>query len=163
MAEAHISNWVSSVSTVFPNDANPLGTLFGGKVLAMMDINSSISCRRFCRSSVVTASTEAVDFHAPIHVGEIIEVRSRVAYAGRSSMTVRCEVYGENPFTCERRLCTIGHLNFVAVDRLEHPIAVPELRVETSEEQAQYQEAKSLRLAAQQRRERFKAAVKKKL
>ena len=68
------ADWVVAVDIVFPNHANPLGTLFGGRVLELMDINASIACQRFCRHAVVTASTEPVDFRNPIYVGEIIEL-----------------------------------------------------------------------------------------
>ncbi len=79
--------------------------MFGGKVLAMMDVTTAISATRFCWQIVVTASTEPVDFRNPIYVGEIIELKSRVAWVGNSSMIVRCEVHGENSLTGERRLC----------------------------------------------------------
>jgi len=130
MAE-RISEWITTFDTVFPNQVNPLGTLFGGRVLELMDINAAIACWRFCRLPSVTASTEPVDFRTPIYVGEIIELRSRVAFAGRTSMIVRCEVYGENPASGERRLCTVGHMNFVALGRDKKPTPVPALRVET--------------------------------
>ncbi|MBS3933669.1 MAG: hypothetical protein KGZ35_04875, partial [Truepera sp.] len=66
MAETPIaSEWVTNVDIVFPHHANPLGTLFGGRVLALMDIAGGIAAVRFCRLPVVTASTEPVDFHNP--------------------------------------------------------------------------------------------------
>ena len=120
-----MSDWVVTVDTVFPNQVNPLGTLFGGVVLQWMDINASVACVRFCRQASVTASTEPVDFRNPIYVGEIVEVKSRVAWTGRTSMIVRSEVHGENPITGERRLCTIGHLNFVAIGEDGRPTPVP--------------------------------------
>lgn len=151
-AESHTSDWVSTVDTVFPHHANPLGTLFGGRVLALMDINASVACSRFCRLPAVTASTEAVDFHNPIFVGEIVEVRSRVAWTGRTSMIVRCEVYGENPLTGERRLCTIGHLNFVAIGQGGRPTPVPRLRTETEVEKEHWHAARKVREAIDLRR-----------
>jgi len=138
------SNWVSTVDTVFPNQTNPLGTLFGGRVLELMDVNSSIACLRFCRLPVVTASTEPIDFRNPIYVGEIIELRSKVVWTGRTSMIVRSEVYGENPLSGERRLCTIGHLNFVAL-KDGKPTVVPNIKTETKEEQSFWDEACKVR------------------
>lgn len=110
-----------------------------------MDVNASIACIRFCRQAVVTASTEAIDFRNPIYVGEIIEVRSRVAWTGRTSMIVRAEVYGENPMSGERRLCTTGHMNFVALDSEGNPAAVPPLEVISELEQQHYQAAERVR------------------
>ncbi len=146
------SEWVISTDRVFPNDANPLGTMFGGKVLAMMDVTTAISATRFCRQIVVTASTEPVDFRNPIYVGEIIELKSRVAWVGNSSMIVRCEVHGENSLTGERRLCTIGHYNFVALTKNGKPTRVPRLLIEDRLEQRHWDIAKKVREAIIYRR-----------
>jgi acyl-CoA hydrolase len=150
--DARASEWVTTVDTVFPNHANPLGTLFGGRVLELMDVNSAIACYRFCRGVVVTASTEPIDFRNPIHVGEIVELKSRVAWTGKTSMIVRCEVHGENPMTGERRLCTIGHLNFVALGEGGRPTPVPRLRVETGLERRHWEVAEAVRAAIEARR-----------
>jgi len=146
------SPWVTTVDSVFPHHANPLGTIFGGRVLELLDVNSAIACFRFARTQVVTASTEPVDFRNPVHVGEIIEVRSRVAWTGRTSMIVRCEVTGENPYSGERRLCTMGHLNFVALDAAGRPTPVPRLLVESDEERAHWDEGERVRAAILARR-----------
>ncbi|MDQ3459927.1 MAG: acyl-CoA thioesterase [Deinococcota bacterium] len=152
VSDSNVSDWVSTVDTVFPHHANPLGTLFGGRVLELMDVNASVACSRFCRLPAVTASTEAVDFHNPIFVGEIVELRSRVAWTGRTSMIVRCEVYGENPLTGERRLCTIGHMNFVAIGPGGRPTPVPGLRVESELEREHWNAASKVREAIDLRR-----------
>jgi len=150
-----VSEWITTFDTVFPNHVNPLGTLFGGRVLELMDINASIACWRFSRLPAVTASTEPVDFRNPIYLGEIVELKSRVAFAGRSSMIVRCEVFGENPRTGERRLCTVGHLNFVALGEDKKPTAVPKLRVETPLERRHWEIAKGVKEGIQRRREQL--------
>lgn len=146
------SEWVTTVDTVFPHHANPLGTLFGGRVLELMDINAAIACNRFCRLTAVTASTEPIDFRNPIYVGEILEVKSRVAWTGKTSMIVRSEVHGENPLTGERRLCTIGHMSFVAVDQQGRPVPVPRLRVESDLETKHWETAKRVREDIDRRR-----------
>ena len=153
MTAERVSEWITTFDTVFPNQVNPLGTLFGGRVLELMDINAAIACWRFCRLPSVTASTEPIDFRAPIYVGEIIELRSRVAFVGRTSMIVRCEVHGENPSSGERRLCTIGHLNFVALGEDKKPTAVPPLRVETVLERRHHASARQVKegIAARRR------------
>jgi acyl-CoA hydrolase len=148
-----VSEWVSTVDTVFPNHANPLGTLFGGRVLELMDVNAAIAATRFCRQPAVTASTEPIDFHNPIYVGEIIEVKSRVAWVGTTSMIIRCEVHGENPLTGERRLCTVGHMSFVAIGDDGKPCKVLRLRVETDIEKLHYIEGQRVREAIMHRRQ----------
>ena len=148
------SDWVISVNTAFPNMANPLGTLFGGHVLELMDMGAAVAAQRFCRNPVVTASTEPIDFRNPIHVGEIIELKCRVAWTGRTSMIVRCEVHGENPLTGERRLCTIGHLNFVALGADGRPTPVPELKLETDSQRRHWETGQRVRDDLERRRNR---------
>lgn len=137
---------------VFSTYVNPMGTMFGGRVLELMDINAGISCFRFARRLAITASTEPIDFRSPIFEGDIIEVKSRVVWAGRTSMIVRCEVHAESPKTGERRLCTIGHFNFVAVDDDNRPVPVPALRVSSEIEQQHWAEAAQIREQSRQRR-----------
>ncbi|MEX2535967.1 MAG: acyl-CoA thioesterase [Trueperaceae bacterium] len=152
--DPRVSEWVVTTDTVFPHHTNPLGTLFGGRVLELMDINAAIACMRFCRQMAVTASTEPIDFRNPIYVGEIIELKSRIAWSGRTSMIVRCEVHGENPLTGERRLCTVGHMNFVAVGKDSRPTPVPALRVETELERHHWETAQRVRDDIDRRRSR---------
>lgn len=138
---------------VFPQDANPLGTMFGGRVMQIMDVNSAIAAFRFCRMAAVTASSEPIDFRTPISVGDVIEVRSRVAWSGRSSMIIRSEVYSENPLSGDRRLCTIGHMNFVAIGTDGRPAPVPELTRRGQAEERHWQEGGRVREHILMRRE----------
>lgn len=151
-SETRESQWVTTVDAVFPHHANPLGTLFGGRALEMMDVNASIACNRFCRRIAVTASTEPVDFRNPVRVGDILEVRSRVAWVGSTSMIVRCEVHSESPTSGERSLTTVGHLNFVAIGDDGRPAQVPRLRVETEMERRHYEIGRRVRDAILLRR-----------
>ena len=152
--DGRVSEWVITVDTVFPNQTNPVGSVFGGRLLQLMDVNAAVACTLFCRKAVVTASTEPIDFRAPIHVGEIIEVKSRVVWTGTTSMIVRCEVHGENPLSGDRRLCTIGHLNFVALDEDGRPTPVPRLRVQGELETRHWETGARVREDIERRRRR---------
>lgn len=100
---------------VFPNDANNLGTLFGGRALAMMDIVASIAGMRYARKTVVTASIDRTDFKQPVYVGEIAEVIGRIVHVGRTSMQIETELWAENALTGERRLATVAKFAMVAL------------------------------------------------
>lgn len=152
--EPVVSDWVITVDTIFPNQTNPVGSVFGGRLLQLMDVNAAVACTRFCRKVVVTASTEPIDFRAPIHVGEIVEVKSRVAWTGTTSMIVRCEVHGENPLTGDRRLCTVGHLNFVALGDDGKPRPVPRLAVRDELERHYWETGQAVRDDIDRRRAR---------
>jgi uncharacterized protein (TIGR00369 family) len=113
------------VDLVFPNQTNHLGTLFGGHALAMMDKAASIAAHRYCRSAVVTASIDRTDFLVPVYEGELAEVTARVVKTGRTSMVVEVELVAENMISGERRLCTRGTFNMVALDVNRKPKPVP--------------------------------------
>ena len=124
MPEAHST---CLVDLVFPNQTNHLGTLFGGHALAMMDKAASIAAHRYCRNTVVTASIERTDFLVPVYEGELTEVTAQVVKTGRTSMVVQVELVAENLITGDRRLCTRGVFNMVALDKNRKPTAVPPL------------------------------------
>ncbi len=146
----------TSWHTVFPNDANPHGTLFGGALMAIMDIQAGIAASHYCHKMVVTASTEAVDFKVPIKVGERVETISRVVFVGRTSMVVRVDAYSEHPLSGKRKRCTTAYFNMVALDEDGMPTDVPPLVVETEDERREYALAAAIKQAAMERKQRQK-------
>jgi len=133
---------MSSWDIVFPNDANPLGTMFGGKIMAIMDEMAGIASSRYCGRPAVTASTEAFIFKRPVTVGDRIETIARVVWVGNTSLVVKVEVFSENPVKKKERLsCTSGHFNMVAVDDKGKPTVVPKLLVETDKEKQDFEVA----------------------
>jgi uncharacterized protein (TIGR00369 family) len=115
------------VNLVFPNQTNHLGTLFGGHALSMMDMAASIAAHRYCRNTVVTASIERTDFLTPVYSGELVEVTGQVVRTGRTSLVVQVELVVEDLKSGNRRLCTRGIFNMVALDGSGKPTAVPPL------------------------------------
>lgn len=126
---------------VLPNDTNTLGNLFGGQLLAWMDMIASVSAQRHSRRVVVTASVNNVSFQEPILQSSIVTLEAKVSRAFSSSMEVFVDVYLENPVSGERRRCNEAIYTFVAVDQLGGPIQVPELIPETEEEIKRYEGA----------------------
>jgi acyl-CoA hydrolase len=112
---------------VFPGQANHYGTLFGGQALAFMDKAAFMVASRYARLPLVTVSTEKIDFHAPVKLGQLVELVSRVVETGRTSVTVEVELYGEDLLTGERSLSTRGRIVLVALDECGRPTAVPVL------------------------------------
>ena len=112
---------------VFPKDTNYHGTAFGGWVLALMDKAASVAAVRHAGSNVVTARMDAVDFHVPIRVGDAVALDARVIKVGRSSMTIRVDVYRENMASGEQQLATSGLFTFVALGEDGKPRPVPAL------------------------------------
>jgi acyl-CoA hydrolase len=103
---------------VLPTHANALGNVFGGQVLAWMDLCAAICSQRFMGSIGVTAGIDDLSFEQPIRVGQV----------------VRLEARGEDAVTGATWPCVSGFLTFVAF-RDGKPASVPELLVETEAEE----------------------------
>lgn len=109
---------------VFPQDANPLGTLYGGNALHWMDEVAFLTATRFSRRQIVTVSMDRVDFQVPIPTGSIVEIIGRVVRVGNTSLTVEVDIYCEDPHTGDQQKAISGTLVMVAVDEDMQPVKV---------------------------------------
>lgn len=119
---------------VLPNDTNTLGNLFGGQLLAWMDIIASVAAHRHCKRVVVTASVNNVSFKMPIPAASLVTLSAKVSRAFSSSMEIFVDVFMEDHVTGQKVKCNEAIYTFVAVDQNGGPIQVPELIPETEEE-----------------------------
>jgi len=126
---------------VLPNDANPLGNLLGGRLMHHIDIAGAMAAHRHSRSYVVTASTDHLDFLAPVHVGDLLILRSSVNRAFHTSMEVGVKCWVESYLTGQRRHVSSAYLTYVAVDKQGNRIPVPPVIPESSEETRRYEDA----------------------
>ncbi len=136
---------VEMIEHVFPNDANPLGNIFGGRVMQLMDIVGAISAMRHARNAVVTASMDSLDFKHPVFVGEILILQASVNFVATTSMEVGVKAMAENPLTGEQRHTSSAYLTYVAIDASGKPVPVPPIVPETDEEKRRYAEAQKRR------------------
>lgn len=120
---------------MMPGDANNLGHVFGGVIMAMVDTTAAVAAIRHARATCVTASIDRVDFREPIHLGDLVVMKASVNFVGRTSMEVGVRVEAEDMLTGNRRHTNSCYLTFVAVDRNGRPLEVPELVPETPDEQ----------------------------
>ncbi len=123
---------------VLPNHTNPNGTLFGGQLLAWVDIAGVIAAQRHSERVVVTASVNNVSFSEPIKESDVVTLEAKVSRAFNSSMEVFVDVFVENNFTGEVTKRNEAIYTFVAVDQNGGAIGVPELIPETEEEKIRY-------------------------
>ena len=123
---------------VLPNDTNTLGNLFGGQLLAWMDVIASVSAHRHSKRVVVTASVNNVSFQKPINHASIVTLEAKVSRSFNSSMEVFVDVFVEDAVTGQREKCNEAFYTFVAVDQNGNPIQVPALIPETEEEKARF-------------------------
>jgi acyl-CoA hydrolase len=135
------------VEVVLPQDANVLGNILGGRVMHLVDIAAAIAAHRHCRSHVVTASVDHLDFRNPIRVGELIVLKASVNRAFHTSLETGVKVFSENVLSGERKHTTSAYLTYVAVDTEGRPIPVPPLICETSEDRRRFRDALARRKA----------------
>ena len=112
------------VVMVFPNQTNHYGTLFGGDALRLMDMAAFVTASRHARRTVLTASSERIDFRIPVRQGQLAEVVGRVTSTRRSSITVEVELRAEDLLTGNRELCTKGSFVLVVVDEQGRPAPI---------------------------------------
>ncbi len=139
---------VTNTEIVFPHYTNHIGTIFGGKLVELMDMTGALSAMRFAGENVVTASIEALDFNIPVRNGDVVELEARVIYAGRSSMVVKIDVYRQRVFRDERQFCCRGYFVFVAIDAQGRPRRVPRLKVATEDERRWWEVGRSIKQRA---------------
>ncbi|HLA14332.1 MAG TPA: acyl-CoA thioesterase [Gemmatimonadaceae bacterium] len=130
---------------MMPQHANVLGHVFGGVMLSMMDTTAAVSAIRHARMSCVTVSVDRVDFREPIHVGDLVVMKSSVNFVGKTSMEIGVRVETENLLTGLRRHTNSCYLTFVAIDANGRPVPVPPLKPETEDELRRFQAAKERR------------------
>jgi len=126
---------------VLPNDTNPLGALLGGRLMHWIDVAGALAAHRHAKSYVVTASIDHMDFLTPVHVGDLVILRSTVNRAFNTSMEIGVKAFVENYITGEKRVVSTAYLTFVAVDRHGRRRQVPPVVPETEEEKRRYEDA----------------------
>jgi acyl-CoA hydrolase len=146
---------------ILPNDTNTLGSLLGGRLMHFIDLVGAMAAYRHSRSHVVTAAMDHIDFIQPVHVGDLLILKSSVNRAFSTSMEVGVKVWAENTRAGEHRHVASAYLVFVAIDTEGHRVRVPELQPETPDECRRYEGAlrrREHRDAESQRRKRARQA-----
>lgn len=138
---------------MLPGDANPQGDVHGGTIMKLVDTAGAIAAVRHARSRVVTAVVDQMTFEAPVHVGDLIEVASRLTWTGRTSMEVQVTVTAERVLTGERRRASTAYLVYVALDGRGQPAPVPPFQPATTEEQRLFAAGEARRAARLRARE----------
>ena len=148
---------VTMTEMVLPQHTNSFHNVFGGQVMAWIDICAAIAAQRHARQPCVTASVDALQFIAPVKRGWFINLTASVNYAGRTSMEIGVRVEAENPLTGERHHTSSAYLTFVALDENNYPAQIPPVLPETETEKRRYKNAEIRRKNRLALREQTKA------
>ncbi len=139
---------------VRPQHTNAHGTLFGGEVMAWVDIAAATCVMRHAGKAVVTASIDALHFLAPVQLGSIVCIDASVNYTARTSCEVGVKVTSKNPITGEDNHTATAYLTFVALDGNGRPSPMPQVTPVTETDKKRYAagaERRKARLELKQR------------
>ena len=109
---------------VFLNTTNHYDTLFGGTAMQLMDEVAFITATRFTRQTVVTVSSDKIDFNKPIPAGTIIELVGQIIHLGTKSLKVGVSIYVEQMYSEHREKAIQGEFTFVAIDEQKNPVNI---------------------------------------
>lgn len=136
----------TSVQLVLPQHCNGYDNprLFGGQIMAWIDIIGAVAARRYTRSNVTTVSVDNLTFIEAAHLNDVIVQKAMVTWTGNTSLEVRVDSYVER-LDGSRYPVNRAYLVFVALGEDERPVRVPQFTPVTDEEKAEWQAAEQRR------------------
>jgi acyl-CoA thioesterase YciA len=109
-----------------PADSNANGDIFGGWILAQMDLAGGATAYEFVGDRVVTVGIQAMTFYKPVYIGDEVSFYTEVTASGRTSVTIRIESWARRRQTREYVKVTEGLFTFVHIDENRMPAPIPE-------------------------------------
>ena len=116
MTEAGPRGALTLQTIAMPADTNANGDIFGGWLMAQMDLGASVLARGRARGRVATVAVEAMTFHRPVQVGDVVSIHAEMLREGRTSMTIDIEAWALRQPSGARVKVTEAKFVFVAVD-----------------------------------------------
>lgn len=109
-----------------PADTNPNGDIFGGWLLSQMDIGGALAAKARARGRVATVALDAMQFHQPVFVGDVVCCYADIVRLGRTSVTVDVQVWVIRSASGRERIkVTEGTFVYVAIDDERRPREIP--------------------------------------
>jgi len=150
VAKPRSSSATEMLEYVLPQHANVHGTVFGGQIMAWVDLCGVICAQRHSGRPCVTAFVDDLLFRRPVRVGQVVRLRSHLTAAFRTSMEVDVKVVGEDTVTGEQWPTLECAMTFVAMGDGLKPTPVPPLLLTCDEDRiahAAAEERRRVRLA----------------
>jgi len=119
---------------MMPMNANHYGSVHGGTILKLVDEAAFVAATKHARKNVVMASMDHIVFQHPVNIGDMLNLRARLVYVGRTSMEVEVRIEAEK--LKEGRTLNVGsaHLTMVALGEDGRPTEVPRIILKTDKE-----------------------------
>jgi acyl-CoA hydrolase len=136
---------VTLIEEVFPQDTNSYGTLFGGKLMAMMDKAAGIVASKFAHREFVTVSIDTMEFKSPARQGDLIEVVGEVVFTSTHTACCRVIAYAMRKADWTRVEICSGFFFMVAIDNQMRPIPIPQFVPQNEQQENVWKQAKAIR------------------
>lgn len=133
------------VIEVFPNDLNAHGTLFGGRLMQLIDSLAAIVAKRHSGRVCVTLGIDSVRFLNPARHGDILVCKASINRTWRTSMEIGVKVLAEDFRTLEQKDILSAYFTFVAMDDNLRPIEIVPALPETDDQMTRFHEAEKRR------------------
>ncbi len=133
------SSNISISQLMLPSHTNFSGKIHGGFILSLLDQIAFACASKFSGNYCVTASVDTVNFLRPIEVGELVTMKAKVNYVGKSSMIIGIRVEAENIQTGVVNHCNSSYFTMVAKDENGNKALVPGLILSNVEEVRRFQ------------------------
>jgi len=108
-----------------PADANPNGDIFGGWVLSQMDVAGGVPAVERAQGRIATVAVEAMRFHQPVFIGDLVSCYATITRVGTTSITVHIQTWARRHRSGQAVLVTEGTFVYVAIDEEGRPRPVP--------------------------------------
>ncbi len=145
-------SYAEQVQVLTQANINGYNRLFGGQLMEWIDIVAAVVARRHSGKNVTTAVVDTLTFNAPAHPNDTVIICGHLTHVGHTSMEVCVRSYVEN-LDGSRQLINTAYLVMVALDENEQPAPVPELLIESYEEQLEWEAAVKRRTLRKQRKQ----------
>jgi acyl-CoA thioesterase YciA len=109
-----------------PADANANGDIFGGWVLAQMDLAGAVLAAEAAKGRIATVAVEAMRFHKPVYIGDLLSCYARIVRVGTTSLSVKIETWARRYRYGEEVKVTEGLFVYVAIDEAGRPRTLPQ-------------------------------------
>ena len=143
--EPYSTEPVTLIEEVFPQDTNAYNTLFGGRLLSLMDKAGGIACAKCAHREFVTRSLDTLTVIAPARQGDLLEVTGQVVYTSSHTACTKVTAYTMSKATWEKSIICEGYFFFVAIDSMMRPIPVPQFSPSNDTEKEEWEKAKTIR------------------
>jgi acyl-CoA hydrolase len=130
---------------VRPQHTNSLNTLFGGELMAWVDIAAATCAMRHAEKAVVTASIDALHFLKPIKTGWLVVLDASINFTSRTSCEVGVRVTAQHPVNGESHHTASAYLTFVALDSHGEPTPMAPILPQTAKDKERFEAAKDRR------------------